>query len=83
MPGSVKVFLPVSAPTLQPFGFPDGGSHDHADLKCISMCLKGYKEGAKVKFSAVRQFLLYDYLIYHVVKGDGVSRLDHRTLHNV
>lgn len=84
MPGSVsvKVFLPNAAPIPQPFGFPNGGSHDLTDLKCIRMCLKRYKV-AEVEFSVVRQFLLYDYLIYHVVKGDGVSKLDHRTLLNI
>ena len=32
-----EMLLPTSAPTPQPFGFPDDGSHDRTDLRCLSI----------------------------------------------
>lgn len=32
-----EVLLPTSAPTPQPFGFPDDGSHDRTDLRYVSI----------------------------------------------
>lgn len=38
-----EVFLPTSAPTPEPFGFPDCGSRDHIDLRCLHYIYVIYK----------------------------------------